>query len=186
MLRLLSRYICPYLSRYELITLSELEGSLNAISGNKVNSAKRKRNYDVDTARNQNSKFVAGVIKIISDDKTRLIFNTIFLESGDSSETLRTELKLTRKQYYSRISRLIKGWHGEKTKREVFCYCIWQGDLDSHRLLGTAIKNYWKLKAIDSLGVANDSKMPKEQRNKIIEELIDNRQLKDISLSTKF
>jgi hypothetical protein len=53
-------------------------------------------------------------------------------------------------------------------------------------LLGTAIKNYWKLKAIDSLGVANDSKMPKEQRNKIIEELIDNRQLKDISLSTRF
>ena len=56
----------------------------------------------------------------------------------------------------------------------------------SQRFLGTGVKNYWKLKAIDSLGVANDSKMPKEQRNKIIEELIDNLQLKDISLSTKF
>ncbi|MRN62385.1 MAG: hypothetical protein FIO03_10155 [Nitrosopumilales archaeon] len=54
--------------------MSELEGSLNAISGNKVNTAKRKRNYDVGTARNQNSKFIAGVIKLISDDKTRLIF----------------------------------------------------------------------------------------------------------------
>jgi len=53
------------------------------ISGNKVNTAKRKRDGDVDTAKNQNSKFIAGVIKLISDDKTRLIFNTIFLESGE-------------------------------------------------------------------------------------------------------
>ncbi len=109
--------------------MSELEGSLNAISGNKVNSAKRKRKYDADTTRNQNSKFVAGVIKIISDDKTRLIFNTIFLESGDSSETLRTEVKLTRKQVLFKNISPHKSWHGEKTKREVFCYCIWQGDL---------------------------------------------------------
>lgn len=166
--------------------MADLEGSLNAISGNKVNSAKRKRNYDVDTARNQNSKIVAGVIKIISDDKTRLIFNTIFLESGDSSETLRTELKLTRKQYYSRISRLIKAGLVKRQRGKYFVTAFGRVIFDSHRLLGTAIKNYWKLKAIDSLGVANDSKMPKEQRNKIIEELIDNRQLKDISLSTRF
>ena len=157
--------------------MSELEGSLNAVSGNKVNSAKRRRNYDVDTARNQNSKFVAGVIKILSDDKTRLIFNTIFLESGDSSETLRTELKLTRKQYYSRISRLIKAGLVKRQRGKYFVTAFGRVIFDSDRLLGTAIKNYWKLKAIDSLGVANDSKMPKEQRNKIIEEaelIIDN------------
>ena len=57
---------------------------------------------------------------------------------------------------------------------------------DSQKLLGTAIKNYWKLKAIDSLGVANDSKMPQEERKRIIEDLIVNRQIKDILLSTKF
>ena len=159
---------------------------MNAVSGNKVNSAKRRRNYDVDTARNQNSKFVAGVIKIISDDKTSLIFNTIFLESGDSSETLRTELKLTRKQLLFRISGLIKAGLVKRQRGKYFITAFGRVIFDSDRLLGTAIKNYWKLKAIDSLGVANDSKMPKEQRNKIIEELIDNRQLKDISLSTKF
>jgi len=155
------------------------------ISGNNVITAKRKRDDDVDT-RNPNSKFIAGVIKLISDDKTRLIFNTIFLASGDSSETLRTELKLTRKQYYSRISRLIKASLVKRQKGKYFVTAFGRVIFDSHRLLGTAIKNYWKLKAIDSLGVANDSKMPKEQRNKIIEELIGNRQLKDISLSTMF
>jgi hypothetical protein len=166
--------------------LSQLEGSLNAISGNKENTAKRKRDDDVDTARSQNSRFIAGVLKLISDDKTRLIFNTIFLASGDSSETLRTELKLTRKQYYSRISRLIKAGLVKRQKGKYFVTTFGKVIFDAHRLLGTAIKDYWKLKAIDSLGITNDSKMPKEQRKKIIEELIGNRQLKDISLSTKF
>jgi len=42
------------------------------------------------------------------------------------------------------------------------------------------VNNYWKLKAIDSLGVANDSKMPKEKRNKIIDLMIGNPQIKKI------
>ncbi|HET7148877.1 MAG TPA: hypothetical protein VFI73_10310 [Candidatus Nitrosopolaris sp.] len=155
------------------------------ISG-KVNTAKRKSDDDVDIARNQNSKFIAGIIKLISDDKTRLIFNTIFLASGDTSETIRTELKLTRKQYYSRISRLLKAGLVKRKKGKYFVTAFGRVIFDSHRLLGNAIKNYWKLKAIDSLGVPNYSKMPKEQRIKIIEELIDNRQLKAIALSTKF
>ena len=57
---------------------------------------------------------------------------------------------------------------------------------DSHRLLGTAINNYWKLKAIDSLGVANDDKVPREERMKIIDLMIGNPQIKEILLSTSF
>jgi predicted transcriptional regulator len=159
---------------------------LKAISGNKVNTAKRKRNDNVDTARNPNSKFKADVIKLISDDKTWLIFNTIFLASGDSSENLTAGFKLTRKQYYSRMSSLIKAGLVKRQKGKYFVTTFGSVIFDAHRLLGDAVKDYWKLKAIDSLGVTNDSKMPKDQRKKIIEELIDNRQLKDISLSTKF
>lgn len=157
-----------------------------AISGNKVNTAKRKDIDNVDTARNQNSKFIADVIKLISDDKTWLILNTIFLASGDSTENLTAGLKLTRKQYYSRMSSLIKAGVVKRQKGKYFVSTFGSVIFDAHRLLGNAMKDYWKLKAIDSLGVANDGKMPKNQRKKIIEELIDNRQLKDISLSTKF
>ena len=39
---------------------------------------------------------------------------------------------------------------------------------DAQRLLGSAVNNYWKLKAIDSLGATNDS-IPEEERNKIID-----------------
>jgi hypothetical protein len=138
----------------------------------------------IDSAKNQNSKFLAGIIKLISDDKSLLIFCTIFLASGDSSETIRAELKLTRKQYYSRISRLIKAGLVKRQKGKYFVTAFGKVIYDSQKLLGTAVKNYWKLKAIDSLGVVNDNNMPKEERKRIIEELIGNRQIKDILLST--
>jgi len=144
-----------------------------------VNPAKPKENVE-----KQNSNFLAGVIKLISDDKSLLIFCTIYLASGDSSETIRAELKLTRKQYYSRISRLIKAGLVKRQKGKYFLTAFGKVIYDSQKLLGTAVKNYWKLKAIDSLGVANDSNMPKEERRRIIEELIGNRQIKDILLST--
>lgn len=138
----------------------------------------------IDSAKNQNSKFLAGIIKLISDDKSLLIFCTVFLASGDSSETIRAELKLTRKQYYSRISRLIKAGLVKRQKGKYFVTAFGKVIYDSQKLLGTAVKNYWKLKAIDSLGVVNDNNMPKEERKRIIEELIGNRQIKDILLST--
>jgi hypothetical protein len=147
---------------------------------------KRKPDQDIDSTRNQKSMLIAGLFKLMSDEKTRVICNTIFLAGGSSSETLRAELKLTKKQYYSRITRLVKAGLVKRQKGKYYVSAFGKVIFDSHSLLGTAIKNYWKLKAIDSLGVANDIKMPKEQREKIIEGLIDNPQLKDISLSTNF
>ena len=101
--------------------------------------AKPKEN--VDSAKNQNSNFLAGVIKLISDDKSLLIFCTIFLASGDSSETIRAELKLTRKQYYSRISRLIKAGLVKRQKGKYFLTAFGKVIYDSQKLLGTAVKN---------------------------------------------
>lgn len=151
-------------------------------SDNNVKPAKPKQN--VDSAKVQNSKFLAGVIKLISDDKSLLIFCTIFLAGGDNSETIRAELKLTRKQYYSRISRLIRAGLVKRQKGRYYLTAFGKVIYDSQKLLGTAVKNYWKLKAIDSLGVANDSKMPREERKRIIEDLIGNRQIKDILFSS--
>ena len=49
---------------------------------------------------------------------------------------------------------------------------------DAQKVLGDAVKNRWKLKAIDSL-VANDM-MPKEERSKIIELMIGNQVIREI------
>jgi len=129
----------------------------------------------------KNSESLAVVINLISEDKSLLIFKTIFLASGDSSVNLRTHLNLTKKQYYSRISRLTKAGLVKRQKGRYFVTAFGKVIYDAQRLLGSAVKNYWKLKALDSL-VAND-KVPKEERSKIIDLMISNPQIKEILLS---
>jgi hypothetical protein len=153
---------------------------LNANSDNEVSAR-----LD-DAGRNQKLESLGEVIKLISDNKSLLIFKTIFLASGDSSENLRTQLKLTKKQYYSRISRLTKAGLENRQKGRYFVTAFGRVIYDAQRLLGSAVKNYWKLRAIDSLGVANDGKIPTEERTKIIDLMIGNPQIKEILLSTNF
>ncbi|MDQ6862711.1 MAG: hypothetical protein M3044_02685 [Thermoproteota archaeon] len=150
---------------------------MKAISDNKVPAK-----LD-DAMRSMKSECLAEFIKLISDDKSLLIFNTIFLASGDSSEILINQLKLTRKQYYSRITRLVKAGLVKRQKGRYFLTSFGIVIYDAQRLLGNAVKNYWKLKAIDSLGGATDDSIPKEERNKIIDKMINNQQIKEILLS---
>jgi DNA-binding HxlR family transcriptional regulator len=137
-----------------------------------------------DGRRNMKSERLADFIKLISDDKSLLILDTVFLASGDSSNILIKQLKLTRKQYYSRITRLVKAGLVKRQKGRYFLTSFGMVIYDAQRLLGNAVKDYWKLKAIDSLGVANkEDSMPKEERNKIIEQMISNQQIKEILVS---
>jgi len=153
---------------------------LNANSDNKVSAR-----LD-DAGRNKKLESLGNLMKLISDNKSLLIFKTIFLASGDSGENLRTQLNLTKKQYYSRISRLTKAGLVKRQKGRYFVTAFGRVIYDAQRLLGSAVKNYWKLKAIDSLGSANDDKMPTEERTKIIDLMIGNPQIKEILLSTNF
>jgi predicted transcriptional regulator len=149
---------------------------MEAISDNKVPAK-------LHDAMNIKSECLAEFIKLISDDKSLLIFNTIFLASGDSSDNLINQLKLTRKQYYSRITRLVKAGLVKRQKGRYYLTSFGTVIYDAQRLLGNAVKNYWKLKALDSLGGAHNDTMPEDERNKIIDQMINNRQIKEILLS---
>ncbi|MDQ6864547.1 MAG: hypothetical protein M3044_12060 [Thermoproteota archaeon] len=150
---------------------------MEAISDNKVPAK-----LD-DAMTNMKSECLAEFIKLISDDKSLLIFNTIFVASGDSSDILINQLKLTRKQYYSRITRLVKAGLVKRQKGRYFLTSFGTVIYDAQRLLGNAVKNYWKLKALDSLGGADNDTIPEDERNKIIDQMITNRQIKEILLS---
>ncbi|MFZ0894467.1 MAG: hypothetical protein WAZ77_08200 [Candidatus Nitrosopolaris sp.] len=139
-----------------------------------------------DAVRNQKLEFLGEVTKLISDNKSLLIFKTIFLASGDTGENLRTQFKLTKKQYYSRMSRLTKAGLVNRQNGIYFVTAFGRMVYYAQRLLGSAVNNYWKLKAIDSLGVAYDDKVPREERMKIIDLMIGNPQIKEILLSTSF
>ena len=127
---------------------------------------------------------LADTLQIISDDKSVLLLQTIFLASGDTSKVLRTRLKLGRKQYYSKMSRMSKAGLVKRQKGRYFVTAFGKVIYDVHRLLVTAVKNHWKLKAIDSLG--NQILLPKEERAKIIERMIGNQQIRQILLSPDF
>lgn len=126
---------------------------------------------------------IVDLIKLMSDDKSVLIFKTIFYASGDSSVVLRKHLKLSRKQYYRRISRLVKAGIVRRQKRRYFPTAFGRVFHNVQNLLGNAIKNYWKLKAIDSLGVVNESNIPEEERKSIVNLMMGNQQIKEILLS---
>jgi predicted transcriptional regulator len=124
---------------------------------------------------------VSNVLKSISDSCSLELFRTVALTKPDV-DILISKTKLTRKQYYSRMSRLmnaglIKRKNGKHTLTAF-------GKIIYHTALTTienATTNYWKLKAIDSLEMSND--LPVEEHKKIIASLIDSQQIKSILIS---
>ena len=55
----------------------------------------------------KNTTTVTDVLKTIADDKSLVLFNTIALSSA-GSDVLVSTLGISRKQYYSRLSSLLK------------------------------------------------------------------------------
>jgi len=120
----------------------------------------------------------ADILSTISDEKGLLIFRTIASADQTHAEILITKLNLTRKQYYSRVAALVNS--GLVKRREGRYYLTAFGKLlyVAQKKIETALNNYWKLKAIDSLELSE--KLSKQDYDKIISNLIENRELKRI------
>lgn len=121
----------------------------------------------------------ANTLNAISDKKTLSLFKTIAISKGDT-DILITKLKLTRKQYYSRMKTLMEvGLIRRRSGR----YCLTSLGMvvyDSYIQIETALKYYWKLKAIDSIMSSANTQLPHEEQDRIIDALVDNYQIKDI------
>ncbi len=124
---------------------------------------------------------ICDVLRAISDDKALAIFNTIALSANNVPIAI-SRLKLTRKQYYSRMSAMIDA--GIITRRSGRHYLTSFGKIvyEAQMLIGRAQQNYWKLKAVDAIESSNDALTP-EQRNRFIDSLIVDNDLKEILLS---
>ena len=107
--------------------------------------------------------------------------STIALTSPDSN-SLRRKSKLTRKQYYTRTSRLIRAGLIKKRSGKYFLTAYGKIIYDAQKIIEIAHTNYWKLKAIDSLEVSDDERSLKERR-KIIDTLIDDKEIKESLLA---
>ncbi len=117
------------------------------------------------------------VLSAISDKDSLKLFRYIADTDGDS-DTLRDKTKLTRKQYYSRISRMTRVGLVKRKNGKHSLTAFGKVVYDAERIIDKAISNYWKLKAIDSLDLSKD--LPKEEKIKLIDNLLDNKEIKEI------
>ena len=120
----------------------------------------------------------ASVLQAISDKRASNILKNI-ASSDSNSDILITQLKLTRKQYYSRMSCLIKAGLVKRQKGRylltAFGKVIYSAQVNLETKIENALTNYWKLKAIDSLEMPS-----REETDKVISVLIDNQEIKGI------
>jgi predicted transcriptional regulator len=121
------------------------------------------------------------VLTAISDKQSLELFRFIAATNGDS-DVLRDKLNLTRKQYYSRLSRMTKAGLVKRKNGKHHLTAFGKVVYDAQTIIEKAVHNFWKLKAVDSLEQSGD--LPEEERLKLIDGLLDNNEIKEI-LSNK-
>jgi hypothetical protein len=124
---------------------------------------------------------VADVLKAFSDKRSLALFKIVTL-TKPNTQILISKTKLSRKQYYSRMSTLVKAG---LTKRINGKYTLTAfGRLINYNaliIMENATSIYWKLKVIDSFEMPNDLHV--EERRKIIDSFIDGQKIKDVLIS---
>lgn len=121
------------------------------------------------------------MVKLLSDQKSLDLFNTIARDEGmNRSESLRVKLNLTQKPHYQRISALVRSGLVMKKQDQKY-YLTAFGHIIYQLLLtmDSAMKEYWKLKVVDSL-----DNIPARERKVIIDSMIDNKKIKELLYRT--
>ena len=122
---------------------------------------------------------ISALFKALSDDKSLMLFNTVAMSPGNSS-TLVQNLNLTRKQYYSKMNSLTK--QGLLIRKNGKYHLTTMGKIiyELKSIVGVAVSNYWKLKAIDSLQTPEN--LPQHELIKLINTLVEDQELREIIL----
>jgi hypothetical protein len=116
---------------------------------------------------------VQNILRVLSVDKSLALFEAI--AGGSSvSDVIRSRIDLTRKQYYSRMSALLKAGLIKRRNGSYSLSSFGRIVYDAHVIIGKALEDYWKLAAIDAV-----QHLPDIGRNKIIGVLIENPQIKE-------
>lgn len=120
---------------------------------------------------------VVEILEAISDVKSLKLFNTIATKGGNS-EDLSVQLKLSRKEYYSRMSRLMKTGMVKRKNGKHFLTAFGKIVYDALVTVKKAVESYWKLKAIDSIDLSDEITV--KERDKLIHTLLDDVEIREI------
>ena len=119
------------------------------------------------------------VLDCISPKDALIIFRTIAAENGNSEE-LKMKTKLTRKQYYSRMSKLVEADLVNKVNGRYSLTALGEVVYNSISLIENGLNVYWKLKTIDALKADKGSSIPKAEHRNLVDTLIEDVQIKEI------
>lgn len=118
---------------------------------------------------------LSNILDAMADEKALHLLNTLAKKEYES-EAIVSMLDLSRKAYYTRMSRFIK-LGVVKRKRGKYSLTIFGKILyEVQTTIDVAVNNYWKLKALEELEISAD--MPNDERKKIIDTLIENETLR--------
>src|SRR5918992_2889099 len=120
---------------------------------------------------------VAKIFESLSDEQSVELF-TIIAKEGINSIELRTKAPLSRKQYYSRLSKMIRVGLVKRRSGKLVLTAFGKIVFKSQKIVEAASSSQWKLKVLDSIDVAED--IPKEERRKLLDNLIENKEIKEI------
>jgi predicted transcriptional regulator len=115
------------------------------------------------------------VINALSYLKSLVVFDLIAVEGADRKSIINS-LRLTPKQYHSRISALRKSGLIEKINGKYILTSFGEVVYVARQLIESGVRDFWQLKAIDAIWL----ELPKKERNETIEALIGDQEIREL------
>jgi predicted transcriptional regulator len=124
----------------------------------------------------------ADIIEAIADNRSLDLFDSI-AKGISESEQLKDSKGLTRKQYYSRTGRLLRVGLIKRSKGKFSLTTLGTVVYHAQVEIEKAVKNYWKLKAIDSIQSSTD--IGEQERVKLIKTILDDATIENVLVKNR-
>lgn len=128
---------------------------------------------------------ISSVFRALSDEKSYNLFNTIF-NNDTASQVLYTNLGLSKRQYYNRISELRSAGLIGKQKGKYIITSLGKVIYSILKIGERAIDSNWKLQAIDMINFSANVNSVAIDYVKIMNTLLDDIEIKEILLQDNF
>ena len=125
---------------------------------------------------------VGDIIHSISDSKSLDLFCSI-AKGNMGSEELKETKALSRKQFYTRTSQLLKQGLIQRSKGRFSLTSLGIIVYHAQLVIEAGVNNYWKLKAIDS--IESSGEIVEQERVKIIKTILDDNTVQNILVAQR-
>ena len=122
------------------------------------------------------------IIQSISDSKSLDLFCSI-AKGNMESEELKETKGLSRKQFYTRTSQLLKQGLIQRNKGSFSLTSLGIIVYHAQLIIEAGVTNYWKLKAIDS--IESSGEIVEQERVKIIKTILDDNTVQNILVAQR-